>query len=101
LKSDLEEFNNILGIANRQAVKEAIREEINILLGRIESVKALILNRQKNEDGLCKVIKGMKRPVSVNSQSIPVSSNRFLPLSNINNSNDGNLKEVKNVIRLQ
>jgi hypothetical protein len=24
LKSDLEEFNNILGIANRQAVKEAI-----------------------------------------------------------------------------
>jgi hypothetical protein len=40
LKSDLGEFNNILGIANRQAVKEAIRVEINILLGKIESVKA-------------------------------------------------------------
>jgi hypothetical protein len=38
LKSDLQEFNNILGIANRQAVKEAIRVEINILLGKIESV---------------------------------------------------------------
>jgi hypothetical protein len=108
LKSDLEKFNNILEIANHQAVKEAIRVEINILLRKIESVKALNPNQQKNENGSCKVIKGMKRPVSVKSQSTLVSSNHFLPLSSINNFNDGEsedlyciIKKVKNVIRLQ
>jgi hypothetical protein len=43
-RSDLEEFNNILGIAKGRAEKEAILMEINVLLGKIESLKAQTYN---------------------------------------------------------
>jgi hypothetical protein len=47
LKSDVDEFNNFLGIAKRQAVKEAIQAEINLLITKIESKKVMAQNRQK------------------------------------------------------
>jgi hypothetical protein len=41
LKSDIDEFNNVLGIAKQLAVREAILAEINFLTAKIESIKDL------------------------------------------------------------
>jgi hypothetical protein len=84
LKSDIDEFNNILGIANRQAAKEAIRTEINVLLAKIESIKAPTQDRQKNEASWSEIVKGRKKPGLTVGQPIPVLRNRFQTLSNLN-----------------
>jgi hypothetical protein len=49
LKSNVDEFNNIFGIAKRLAVKEAIQVEINFLITKIESINVMAQNWQKNE----------------------------------------------------
>jgi hypothetical protein len=47
---DLEEFNNILGIANRRAVKEAILMAINVLLGKIVEKPRHIIGRKDDKE---------------------------------------------------
>jgi hypothetical protein len=42
-------------------VKEAIQEEINLLITKIESIKVMAQNRQKNETSWSEVVKGSKK----------------------------------------
>jgi hypothetical protein len=83
LKSDLDEFNNILGIASCQVVK-AIWAGINVVLVKIDSIKASTHNWQKNEASWSEVIKGSKKPVLLAGQPILVLNNRSQPLSTLN-----------------
>jgi hypothetical protein len=80
LRKDLEEFGNLQELASHKAVKDAIQVEINVLLVRMESFKD-----HENEVKWCKVTKGRRRPVLVNSQQeMPILNNRFQPLYNLN-----------------
>jgi hypothetical protein len=60
--------------------------EINFLITKIDSINTLAQNRQKNETSWSQVVTGSKKSVPTVGQPIPVLSNRFQPLSNLNGS---------------